>query len=78
MSRKYNIIGVDTCEPCGHPHGPLYVCPHYSPEKQAEIRAKSQQFSADLRDPKWVAEQKSNGIPQSVIDIYKIFDGGEE
>jgi hypothetical protein len=75
VSAKYSIPGVDTCEPCGHPHGPFYICPHYSPEKQAEIRAMSQQFSANLRDPKWVAAQNACGIPQSVIDIYKIFDG---
>ncbi len=76
MSARYDIPGVDTCEPCGHPHGPLYVCPHYSPEKQAEIRAKSAKFSADLRDPRWVAAQRACGIPESVIEIFKIFDGG--
>lgn len=73
---KYDIAGAETCMPCGHPHGPLYVCPHYSPEKQAEIKAKSTQFSANLRDPKWVAEQKASGTPQWAIDLFKILDGG--
>lgn len=75
MSR-YDIAGVETCMPCGHPHGPLYVCPHYSAEKQAELRAKGAQFSSDLRDPKWVAEQRERGVPQWAIDRMKLLDGG--
>lgn len=72
---KYDIAGQETCEACGHPHGPLYICPSYPADKKAAIQAKADEFRANLTNPAWVAEQKASGIPQAVIDIYKIFAG---
>ncbi len=69
--------GARWCEPCDHYHGPLYVCEAYPPELRAEVQAASDQHIANLRDPKWVAEQRAAGVSQVVIDFLRIFAGVE-
>ena len=63
------------CEACGHDHGPLYVCEHYSEEKKAEKRAASERFQANLRDPRWVREQTKRGVPLMAVQIMGMFVG---
>lgn len=63
------------CAGHGQEHGTLHVCPLYPDEVRAEVQAASDRFRANLADPKWQAEQREAGIPQVVIDLYKIFGG---
>jgi len=48
------------CEPCGHAHGPCYVCPHYPPNVQADrlaCEAKLREQLANPDDPVWQGER---------------------
>lgn len=63
------------CAGCGHSHGPLYVCPTYSPEIRAEIEGRDAVYRNQLRDPEWVAEQRRRGTPQYVLEIMGMFAG---
>ncbi|HKP06813.1 MAG TPA: hypothetical protein VJU58_06130 [Microbacterium sp.] len=64
------------CAAHGSSHGTLYECPLYTSEVRERVAALNAQFKANLQDPKWIAEQRANGIPQTAIDIFKIFGGG--
>lgn len=63
------------CEPCGQSHGPLYVCPNYSPEKRAEIQKKSDEHVRNLRDPGWVRAQLDRGATMLELKIFGWFSG---
>lgn len=74
---RRDVDGARWCTPCGHYHGPLYVCDAYPPELRAEVRGASDQQVANLRDPKWIAEQRAAGVPQMAIDFMRMFAGVE-
>lgn len=74
---KRDDSGGRYCEGCRRFHGSLYVCECYTAEQQAEVRALGEKFRANLRDPKWLQEQRDNGIPDSVLAIYRMFAGVE-
>jgi len=63
------------CQVCNHPHGQLYVCPNYSPELQAEVRAEGELLRANLSDQHWVERQLNAGIPQWAIDGMRAMAG---
>lgn len=63
------------CEGHGQYHGSLYVCEMYTAEQQAEVRAESDRFRANLKDPAWLQQQRDNGVPDSVLAIYRALAG---
>jgi len=63
------------CGGCGHYHGPLYVCKHYSPELAGEVTTASDRWRANLRDPKWCVQQINNGASPEAIAIFKALSG---
>jgi len=65
------------CDGCGHPHGPLYICEHYPAELSAKLRADTVQLQRNLRNPKWLAEQKQRGATDEELAIMKLFVGEE-
>ena len=66
------------CEPCGHEHGPLYVCPKYPAELQAEVKAEGERWATKISDPKWAEEQLKAGVPAVGIEIMRMFAGVRE
>ena len=65
------------CEACGHDHGPLYVCPRYSPERKAAIEASAERTREAMCSPGWVEGQLAKGIPWEAIVIMAAFMGLE-
>lgn len=65
------------CDPCGQDHGPLYVCPNYSPERQAEIQRASDEHVRSLQDPAWVRAQLERGATMMELQIFGWFSGVE-
>lgn len=63
------------CESCGCEHGPLYICPSYSPERKAEIQAKVERYRANLQDPAWIQRQYDNGVTPEAIAVFKALAG---
>lgn len=68
----------DWCEPCGHEHGPLYICEHYSEERKAQKQKDSDNFIKCLNDPEWIKKQLDNGVPQEAITSFRMFAGLED
>lgn len=66
------------CEGCGRHHGPLYICPTYPPELQAEIQAASDRYRANLADPEWCKRQIENGLPPEGIVIFRALAGVDD
>jgi hypothetical protein len=63
------------CKPCGHKHGPLYICEHYSPERKAETATAAEKWRLQLMDPEWVKGELKRGIPPEAISIMRWFAG---
>ena len=46
-------------------------------EKKAEKADRAKRLRENMRDPKWIAEQRANGVPDEAIDIMRMFMGEE-
>lgn len=63
------------CAAHGRWHGNLYICPEYPEALKARIRTHGEEFRANLGDPEWVDRQVADGVPRSVINVFKLFTG---
>ena len=65
------------CDACGHHHGPLYPCEHYSTELLLSIEHETLEVQKNLSDPVWCKAQIENGLPPEGIFIFRLFAGLE-
>ena len=63
------------CSSCNQNHGPLYICPEYSPELQEKIRKDQDQYIANLRSPVWCRAQIAKGLPIEVLMTFRALAG---
>lgn len=63
------------CEYHNQEHGPLYVCPSYSPERQQELESKKKEWRVALSSPEWIQTQLDNGIPIEAIYMHQAMAG---
>jgi hypothetical protein len=45
------------CQVCGHEHGPLYICEHYTAALRMELEEKTRKFQANVRSRAWWKKQ---------------------
>ena len=65
------------CNHCDQEHGPLYVCPHYSSERQAAIAEKAAIWKAQLENEDYMREQLEEGDDGSGLMIQCCFAGAD-
>lgn len=65
------------CGVCSVYHGPLYICPHYEPERKAEIEARTERVRENMCRPEFAQEELAKGVPMEGIVIMAAFMGLE-
>ena len=56
-------------------HGILCDCEFYPKKIRDEIANDAKEWKKNLQDPKWIDEQRKNGVPEKVIAIQQVFAG---
>ena len=62
-----------SCDSCGYEHGSLYVCDSYSKELRSKIEKDGESFRRYVYSEEFPKDCRSQGIPEYVVPIYKIF-----
>lgn len=68
-------MGNRWCAGCKQDHGPLYLCPSYPEDVQAEIIEGQRKYRANLTDPAWLKRQMDNGVPGFVLLVFQAMAG---